>query len=174
MLVALLAVGAHSSVALAGAGNGTGAAVNESSTGTGDSTDEAGNGSGESVDENEQGTGDSTDEAGNGSGESVDENEGGTGDSTDEASTGSGAFTDVAACMPELLCGATPNAVLCQVFPIPEDDVGILWKDDGVPHSVGNAFETFSCAGVDEVEVEVHLFYSGDRELILRQTVDCL
>lgn len=127
---------------------------------------EAGNGSGDSgtsTNEASTGTGESVAGAGNGTGGPY-ENEGGTG----LASTESGA------CMPDLICGVIPNNLaLCQVFPLPEDDVGILWKDDDGPVSVGNVIQGFSCTGVDEVAVEVRLFYSGDRELILRQTVSC-
>ena len=106
----------------------------------------------------------------------------GTGEQVVESLEGAGELGEVAAasagvdvCMPELLCGAVIGGnVLCQVFPDPGEEVDILWEDANGPYATEGTIQVFSCAGVDEVFVEVTLYYPGDRELILRQTTECL
>lgn len=105
----------------------------------------------------------------------------GAGNGTGLDSAGEGTGEQVAesleanACMPELICGAViGGSVLCQVFPNPGEDVAILWEDANGPYATEGTIQAFSCAGVDEVFVEVTLYYPGERELILRQTTECL
>lgn len=106
--------------------------------------------------------------AGAGSGTGLDSAGEGTGEQVAES-------LEANACMPELICGAViGGSVLCQVFPNPGEDVAILWEDASGPYATEGTIQAFSCLGVDEVFVEVSLFYPGDRDLILRQTTECL